>query len=412
MSAPARVLVVGAGIVGTCCAVYLQREGFRVTLIDRDGPGEGCSSSNAGNFSVGSVFPQSMPGIWRKVPGMLMDPLLPLSIRWRHLPAALPWFTRFTMNSRRRRVEEIGLALKALYGHVLDAYDALLKSAGAQDLIVCRGRLTTYESELSLQKDAYALELRRRHGIDVQILSGDEARKMEPALTPLVKRAAFLPAYAHTVNPLRLTQVLAEQFVRDGGTVLRETVRGFEAKDPGPPRVLTDTGGHDAEQVVIAAGAYSGRMAAQLGSRVLLEAERGYHLSMSDPGVTFTRTIMSSDRFITITQMEPGLRVSGISEFSGLDAPPRYRLADVVLKHARDLIPDLNPAGASRWMGNRPSTPDSLPIISRSPHNPNVLFAFGHFGLTLGAISGKLIAEMATGRPTTIDTTPYRVDRF
>ncbi|MDP7241202.1 MAG: FAD-dependent oxidoreductase, partial [Rhodospirillales bacterium] len=247
MSAPARVLVVGAGIVGTCCAVYLQREGFRVTLIDRDGPGEGCSSGNAGNFSVGSVFPQSMPGIWRKVPGMLMDPLLPLSIRWRHLPAALPWFTRFTMNSRRRRVEEIGLALKALYGHVLDAYDALLKSAGAQDLIVCRGRLTTYESELSLQKDAYALELRRRHGIDVQILSGDEARKMEPALTPLVKRAAFLPAYAHTVNPLRLTQVLARNFTDQGGTVLRREVTDFEIGAEGPRRVITDGGDLDCD---------------------------------------------------------------------------------------------------------------------------------------------------------------------
>ena len=412
MSASTKVLVIGAGIVGTCCAVYLRREGFQVTLIDRDGPGEGCSFGNAGNFSVGSVFPQSLPGIWRKIPGMLMDPLHPLSIRWRHLPAALPWFIRFTLNSRRRRVEEIGLALKALYGHVLDAYDTLLEAAGARDLIVRQGRLTIYESELALHKDAYALELRRRQGIDVNILSGDEAREMEPALGPRVKRAAFLPAYAHTVNPLRLTQTLAEQFVRDGGTVVRETVRGFENKDPGPPRVLTDAGGHDADWVVIAAGAYSARMAAELGSRVLLEAERGYHLSMPDPGVTFTRTIMSSDRFITITQMEPGLRVSGIAEFSGLDAPPRYDRADVVLKHARDLIPDLNPAGASRWMGNRPSTPDSLPIISRSPHHANVLFAFGHFGLTLGAISGKLIAEMAAGRPATIDITPYRVDRF
>ena len=410
--APASALVIGAGIVGTCCAVYLQREGFRVTLIDRDGPGEGCSFGNAGNFSVGSAFPQSMPGVWRKVPGMLMDPLHPLAIRWRQLPAALPWFARFAMNSRRRRVEEIALALKVIYSHVLDAYDTLLEDADARDLIVRRGRLTIYESEKALHRDAYAMELRRRHGMDVKILSGDEAREMEPALAPLVKRVAFVPQYAHTVNPLRLTQVLAENFVRNGGTLLRQTVKGFERSDRGPPRVLTDAGGHDADWVVIAAGAYSRRMAAELGSRVLLESERGYHLSMADPGVTFTRTVMSSERFITITQMEPGLRVSGISEFSGLEAPPRYRFADVVLKHARELIPELNPAGASRWMGNRPSTPDSLPIISRSPHHPNVLFAFGHFGLTLGAISGKLIAEMAAGRPTTIDTTPYRVDRF
>jgi D-amino-acid dehydrogenase len=412
MTAPSKALVVGAGIVGTCCAVYLQREGFQVTLIDRDGPGEGCSSGNAGNFTVGSVFPQSMPGVWRKVPGMLMDPLHPLTIGWRHLPAAMPWFTRFAMNSRRRRVEEIALALKTIYSHLLDAYDTLLEDANARDLIVRRGRLTIYESERALQRDAYAMELRRRYGMDVEILNGDEARELEPALAPLIKRAAFVPQYAHTINPLRLTQVLAEHLVRNGGILLRETVKGFEGRDNGPPRVLTDVGSHDADQVVIAAGAYSRRMAAELGSRVLLESERGYHLSMPDPGVTFTRTVMSSERFITITQMEPGLRVSGISEFSGLDAPPRYRLADVVLKHAKDLIPDLNPAGANRWMGNRPSTPDSLPIISRSPHNPNVLFAFGHFGLTLGAISGKLIAEMAAGRPTTIDTTPYRVDRF
>ena len=275
---------------------------------------------------------------------MLMDPLHPLAIRWRQLPAALPWFARFAMNSRRRRVEEIALALKVIYSHVLDAYDTLLEDADARDLIVRRGRLTIYESEKALHRDAYAMELRRRHGMDVKILSGDEAREMEPALAPLVKRAAFVPQYAHTVNPLRLTQVLAENFVRNGGTLLRQTVKGFERSDRGPPRVLTDAGGHDADWVVIAAGAYSRRMAAELGSRVLLESERGYHLSMADPGVTFTRTVMSSERFITITQMEPGLRVSGISEFSGLEAPPRYRFADVVLKHARELIPELNPA--------------------------------------------------------------------
>ena len=231
-------------------------------------------------------------------------------------------------------------------------------------------------------------------------------------LAPLVKRAAFLPAYAHTINPLRLTQILAEQVVRDGGTVLRETVGGFEKSDHGPPRVLTDAGGRDDDWVVVAAGAYSARMATELGSPVLPKAERGYHLSRPAPGVTFTRTIMSSDRFITITQMEPGLRLSGIAEFSGLDAPPGYDRADVVLKHLRDLISNINPAGASRWLGNRPSTPDSLPIISHSPHHANVLFAFGHFGLTLVAISSKLIAKMAAGRPTTIDITPYRVDRF
>ena len=146
MTAPSKVLVIGAGIVGTCCAVYLQREGFQVTLIDRDGPGEGCSSGNAGNFTVGSVFPQSMPGVWRKVPGMLMDPLHPLTIGWRHFPAALPWFTRFAMNSRRRRVEEISLALKTIYSHLLDAYDTLLEAANARDLIVRRGRLTIFES--------------------------------------------------------------------------------------------------------------------------------------------------------------------------------------------------------------------------------------------------------------------------
>jgi D-amino-acid dehydrogenase len=407
-------IVVGAGIVGVCSALWLQRTGFRVTLIDRDPPGEGCSSGNAGNLGIASCVPNGVPGILSRVPRLLFDPAQPLSIRLGHFPKALPWFVRFARASGRERAERITAARASLLARVFDAYAPLVAESGADDLIERTGWLAVYEKRASLTGAAFEFEMRRRFGVEMTMLSGDEAREMEPALGPIASCAVYYPRNGRTVNPLRLTRVFARHFVRSGGVLLREAARAINIGGDGKTRVVTDAGEHTADRLVLAAGVWSKSLARGLGSRIPLEAERGYHTMMPEPGVTVRRQLTFADRGVAIAPMEHGLRVSGIAEFAHPGAAPDYRHADRVLGHARDLIPGLNADGATRWMGCRPATPDSLPVIGRSPHHPAVLFAFGHghLGLTFAAITGMLIAELAAGRPTSVDISPFRADRF
>lgn len=411
---PGHALVVGAGIVGTCCALYLQRTGMAVTLIDRDPPGEGCSSGNAGNLGNGSCVPASLPGTVSKVPAMLLDPMHPLSIRWRHLPAALPWFIRFARAGRPERVEAIADALHSLQSRLFDAYEPLVAEAAAADLIRRDGKLFVYESRAAFDGDSLGVELRRRRGIELEDLSGDDVRRMEPCFGPNVAFGRFQKGTGHTVDPLRLVRALADSFAANGGTVLRERVAGFDRAGGAVRGVVTDAGIRRAPIMVLAAGAWSGRLAAQLGYRVPLESEGGYHVMLPEPAVNLGISVLACERKVIFTPMADGLRITGIAEFAGLDAAADYRRADILVHHGRQLLPGLNVEGGIRWRGHRPSTPDSLPVIGPAPRHPNLIFAFGHgrLGLGLGAITGRLVAQMATGQPTDVDPTPFRYERF
>ena len=409
-----RVVVIGAGIVGTCCAAYLRRAGFAVTLIERDAPGEACSFGNAGSIGVFSFAPQSLPGLWRRIPGMLLDKRSALQVRPGQYLRSLPWFIRFLMAGRPGRVAEIIAARKALLNRVLEAYEPILAEAGAQDMLETRGRLCVYESERSFVGGAFDRQVRRDGGARLEELSGDQAREHEPALGPGVHRAVLLPDLRHCPNPLRLTQTLVEHFVRGGGKLLKETVLAIEGDTGAPPRVVTETATHTADQVVLAAGIWSRALAARLGVKVPLESQRGYHMMLPDAGVSLRHPVLSIDRNTLITPMEHGVRVSGIAEHAGLKAAPDHALADLVVEHAHAVMPGLVAVGGVPWSGHRPSTPDSLPVIGRAPGHASVLLAFGHghTGLTLGAITGRLIGELAAGQTPSLDLAPYRAERF
>lgn len=415
MTAPATsdVIVIGAGIVGVCCGLYLQRSGLRVVLIDRQDPGLGCSFGNAGNLTSAACVPAALPGIVRRLPAMLLDKEGPLKVRLREIPRLLPWLKQFAEASRPEAVEEIADARQSLMSKLDEAYAPLIAEAGAGDLLTPSGLLFVYESDAGFRGAQYGIGLRRARGNRIDILSGDEARELEPSLAPSIRHAFYLPAVGHTTNPLRFTQTLANLFVRNGGTILRETVTEFIFGDRGPEHVVTDRTEHPLGRVVIAAGVWSRHLAAMLGTNVPLEAERGYHVMVPDSGVSLRVSLASGERNVAMTDMEGGLRVSGIAEYAG-DSPPDYRLADLVLRHARVVLPGLCGEATSRWMGHRPALPDSKPVIGRSARHQNVFFAFGHFhnGLGLGAITGKLIAELVSGRTPSVDLTPFRPQRF
>ena len=392
------ITVIGAGIVGVCCALHLQREGFKVRLVEKGEPGKAASFGNSGSFGTASCVPFAMPGVLKKVPKMLFDSTSPLKLRWSHVPRALPWFLRFIEAARPSRVEAIAAARNSLLVHTHAGYAPLIEGADAQKWVSDDGLMMTFESEAAFAGAAYALDLRRRHGVHMDILDGNEARQMEPALSDKVVKAVSLPDVNRTIDPWRLCDSLARDFVRRGGEIVKANVTGFEIGPEGPTRIVTDSGTLDVEQVVIAAGVWSRPLAKQLGTSVPLEAERGYHAMFANPDFGLKRALVSADRSISLAHMHEGIRVTGVAEFAAPDAPPDMRIADMIVRHAKQLVPGLK----------------GEPVIGRSPRHKNVFFAFGHdhLGLTMAGITGKLVSELATGKPTTVDLAPFRPDRF
>jgi D-amino-acid dehydrogenase len=414
VSPPEKVIVVGAGMVGVCGAAYLQRQGYDVTLIDRGAPGEGCSLGNSGGFGVGLVAPLTTPGLLLRLPRLLLDPRQPLSVAPSQFVRLLPWFVRFLANSRPGRVAEIAAARHQLSAQAFAALDPLLDDADARHLVRRDGMLFVYESRRSLERARYGWDIARRFGVKVSEMDGAEARDLEPALGSNVRHGVLFPDNGHTTNPLRLVQVLARRFTEHGGTLLRESVVSIHVADDGKPRVETSAGTHVTDAVILAAGAWSRRFAAALGCDTPVVAERGYHAMIPTPGVALRAPVTLSDRNVVLTPMEEGLRITGISEFAALDAPPNDERADRIARQAGEFLPDLETAGMTRWMGPRPSTPDSLPFIGPAPRHRSVYFAFGHshMGLAWAAVTAKVIAEMVAGQPPSLDCTPYRPDRF
>lgn len=408
------VTVIGAGIVGMACASYLKRDGHDVKVIDPLPPGEGCSKGNAGHISPGSCLPIAMPGVVRKTPGWLIDPLGPVRIRWQYLPRVAFWLMRFASMATREKAEATADALRALHAPVFEAYDPLVQHAGAEDLISRSGQLYVYETEKGLENARNGWEMRRARGVEVQELDSDALRQLEPALSPMYRRGIYLPDHGFCRNPQRLVQKLAEQFTRDGGTILRRAVTGFEIGPDGPMRLHTEAGEIEVSDIVISAGAWSHKLTAKLGDRLPLESHRGYHLEFAAPGVTPINTVTSPERSFTSTPMETGLRFAGTVEFAGLSAPPDYRRSRMLQDLGQRMFPGLANGGTSEWMGHRPTFPDSLPVIGRATRYSSVYYAFGHghTGITGSPVTGRIISDLVAGRSPEIDISPYRVDRF
>jgi D-amino-acid dehydrogenase len=408
-----RVAVIGAGIVGICSAAFLQRGGFHVTLVDAEEPGTMTSFGNAGAIWPHGVVPMSMPGTWKQVPRWLLDPLGPLAVRLGYATKAAPWLMKFM--GAAARYQEQSRALAELHRPVREAYLELTDAAGATDLLKQTGGLTVYETEQAFLGDAVGRGLTRSHGHRVEELGPDEIRQLEPALAPIFKRATYFPDGTHCRNPGELCSRIAAMVFAAGGKHLKGRVARFEEGADGVDALITDTGErHAFDHFVVAAGAWSHQLSSDLGEPFPLESERGYHMLLPHPGFETSRPISFGERKFMATMMEPGLRLAGTVEFAGLTAAPNWGRADKLITHASQIFRNVDTSEARPWMGQRPATPDSLPVISRSSRHRNVAYGFGHghLGLTGGAVTGKQIAALVAGREPSIDLTPFRIDRY
>jgi D-amino-acid dehydrogenase len=424
-----RVAVIGAGVVGLACAATLVQRGHQVRWIDPDPPGRGCSAGNAGLFSLSSFVPLALPGAWTKALGWLTDPQGPLTIRPAYLRRALPWLWQLHRSSRLQRVAASADAMNALLAPTWDAWLPLAQWAGASSLIRRDGWAAAYRSKAALDGDALGWQLRTDRGVRMETLTGLSVREFDPNLSPEITHLLHLPDQGHCLDPLGLCQALARAVlaqsaraglggkVADAGEPVSARALGFEIRDGRVAQVHTERGAVDVDAVVLAAGAFSGPLAEQLGARVPLDTERGYHVTLKSPSVTPRVPLLEAEGKWFATPMNAGLRLAGTVEFAGLDAPPDWRRANALLDQLPHLLPQLSylPVGdADRWMGRRPSLPDSRPVIGRSPHFMNAVLAFGHahVGLTSAAMTGRLVAQLLMGERPSIDLSPFAPDRF
>jgi D-amino-acid dehydrogenase len=411
-----KVVVIGAGIIGVCAANSLAEEGFSVEVVDPVEPGSPaqCSYGNAGGLSPGSCIPNSMPGIASQVPGMLLDPDGPIGLRLLDLPHALPWLTRFLLNSRLSRVRRIADGMIELNRLTLECYEPLIQEAGCKDLLLRRGQLFAYENPNGPEGSKLSIAMRRERGVKVEILDARQMREVEPAISPAYRAGVFLPEQGQCPNPGRLVASIARLAARKGVVFTRQNVRSLVLEQGCVKGVATEAGIVAADMVVIAAGAFSGPFAKQAGVRVPLISERGYHIMLPQAKTGLGVNVNAVERKFVAAPMEGGLRLSGTVEFANPSAAPNWRRAEILARQAEHMFPGVDLRGMERWMGNRPGTPDSIPIIETAPRHNNVILAFGHGhqGLMGGSVTGRLVAELAAKRPTSIDISHFRSSRF
>lgn len=407
-------VVIGAGIIGTAIAHDLQKRGRQVVLLDRDAPGRGASFGNMASIAVTEFMPASRPSVWRQIPGWMLDPEGPVRVRPSYMPRLVPWFLRFIAASRPSKLRELEAQGAALCARSLDDTMALLRETGLADQISNEGCLSLYTDEAEFKADREHIEILERFGFPHEVIGRQAIKALEPELSDKIGLAVLFPQNRTMKDPYKLVVALAERFTALGGRIETGEVTGFVRNDRIREIVLKDGRRLPADEVVICAGAFSAKLAAQLGEPIPLETERGYHTQIRAPGISMKHSIIWPARAFMVSPTAGGIRVGGTVEMAGLEAAPDYRRSKVTVKRAKEALPNLVCEDFTEWMGHRPALPDTVPILSASAKTRGVFYAtgHGHLGLTYAATTARLMSDLITGSKPAIDLHPYRVNRF
>ncbi|WP_322057898.1 FAD-binding oxidoreductase [Paraburkholderia sp. J63] len=412
-----QVSIIGAGIVGMCTALTLQRRGVTVRVIDEREPGTGTSFGNAGLVSIDSCIPISMPGMLRNVPKWLADEKGPLSVRRQYALAAAPWLLRWIRSgASEARVSPLAAALRALHKDSIESYRALLGAEQFAQSINVSGQLHVWETLAKSPGDRLADRLREENGVTVRELTGDAIFELVPGMNRAVKRAQHYEHNGFVANPYQLVKRLFGLFIDNGGEFVRQKVNGV---NPLPSRagyrIITACSDLSARELVVCSGAWSKRLLQGIDVHVPLETERGYHVAFDPSALDLRLPILHKGRGFGITPMIDNLRVAGFVEIAGLDAEPDMSREAALIAQAKRLFPQLDVARKQRfWLGFRPSLPDSLPVLGEVPGMPGLYLGFGHghTGITGAPQSAEILANFVTHAPQPFDVSPYRIDRF
>lgn len=420
-NSPRHAVVIGSGAVGSATAIEALRAGMRVTIIEPNeaGASHATSYGNSGWLSTHSVIPPALPGAWRKVPGWLLDPRGPLAVRWRHLPKALPWLLRYLAAGWTEvRVQRTAIALRTLLSDAPQLHRKLATEAGVPQLIEQRGLLHVYCSRQEFEGEALAWRVRHRTGVRWQEWDAAELQRNEPDLDRRYELGIFVGEAGHCRDPGTYVAALARHAKSLGAVVVCTKATGFRIEGDRLRAVLTENGEIACDTAAICAGVNSAALAALAGSPVPLESERGYHVQVATATHGPRTPMMATDGKLIVHWMNGGLRAGGQVEIAGLAAPPDWRRAEILYGHLRSMFEGLPPtseaSGVQRWLGHRPSTPDGLPCIGHSSATRDVVLAFGHghVGLGASARTGLWAAQLMAGTAAKADVAPFDPARF
>ncbi len=409
------ITVIGSGIIGICCALKLQSEGYKVLLIDKNEPASGCTSGNAGHFATEQIFPLANKEILKQLPKILLNPKGPLTIKSNYIYKIAPWMIRFLLATRDQTFQKGTQALRNLNEAAMAAYEPLLKMAKLENLVKNKGYLLAFEGANAnrlAQKETKTLE---PYDIKTQLLNGHEINEMEPLLKNC-EAALYFPEISHTTDPYKLALGLFNHFISIGGIFEKHEIIDLHSNSDKSIDLLTQSKTIKTEYLLIAAGAFSQKLLDKLSIKTPLDTERGYHLMVNQSNL-LNRPVAFAQRKFIITPMSEGTRLAGTVEFAGLENQPNWRRAEMLLDHALHFLKPLKNVDrqdCQKWMGFRPSFPDSLPVIDRCQNNENLFFCFGHqhMGLTQAAISAELMVDLINGRETQFELSPYSIQRF
>lgn len=414
MSEPKQVVIIGAGIVGVSTAVWLQREGHSVTLIDRVGPAGGASYGNGGVLASCSIVPVTMPGLVRKAPGMLFDPGQPLFLKWGYLPRLMPWLMKYLARTNEADARATASAVCEIVGDSLADHQALAAGTGAERWIVPSDYLFIYNDRAHYEADALGWSIRRDHGFEWEELESDAFHAYDPAFASDLRFAAKLGNHGRISDPGAYVTALAEHVVRNGGRILKAEVSDVARENGQVTGVRAGGETVPCDSVLVATGAWSKGLAEKLGVRVPLESERGYHLELWEPSVMPRSPVMVASGKFVATPMEGRLRLAGVVEFGGLDAPASDAPIALLKKSVQAALPGISWKREEKWMGHRPAPADSIPVIGAVPGMRGAYLGFGHHhvGLTGGPKTGRLLAQMISGKTPNTDMRAYDPARY
>lgn len=409
-----QAVVIGAGIVGVSTAIWLQRDGFDVTLIDREGPAAGTSYGNGGILASCACVPVTGPGLVRKAPTMLFNPNEPLFMKWGYLPKLAPWLRKYLSYANVDDTRRIAAAIAGVTSDSLEDHLALSAGTKAAAFVVPTDYLYVYKDRQAFEGDAFGWQLRAENGFTWDELEGADLAAYDPTITPDYTFGVCMGNHGIISDPGKYVKALAAHFEASAGKLVQAAVEDFAIENGRITGVRAGGTLFDCEHCVLATGVWSKPLMKKLGLDVPLESERGYHVELWGPSAMPRSPLMIAAGKFVATPMEGRIRLAGVVEFGGLDAAPSRAPFELLRKNVKEAFPGLTWEREEEWMGHRPAPADSIPVIGEVPTAKGLYTGFGHhhIGLTAGPKTGRILAQLIAGRKPNLDVRAYSPARF
>ena len=408
--------IIGSGIQGVCIGLQLIKKGIPVTIFDRNDPlsseFKAASYGNAGHFSPYAVLQFNRPDVLYDVPKMLLSSNGPLALKWNYIPKMIPWFLNYLKNCNKKSALHTAKYMHQILNLSNDAYDEIFKEIDTTNLVEKKGIIYVWTNK-NLKSREFEIKVRNDLGIEQKLLTQKEILKLEPNLKPVFEAGVIYESAMHARDPHGILKEIFKLFIKKGGKFVQENISHIKQIRKNETTIKSASNEYKFEKSVIASGAFSKNLTDQLGEKIPLDTERGYHVHFKNKDHLISRPVICLDRGFGLTPMNQGLRAVGTVELGGLKNPPSKKRIDYIIKCAKELLPELNNHD-DEWLGFRPTLPDFLPILGPSLKNKNIVYAFGHhhLGWTLGAITGKIVSGIIAEEKTNLDLSPYSSKRF